>query len=57
MRHIFFRDMYEVELVTGFIRDLYAGSVVFHDGGERNPAISSAYVAWLNPGLALPSAW
>ncbi len=35
MRHRFFRDMYEVEDVVGFVRDVYANRVVFHEGDDE----------------------
>ena len=47
MRHAFFRDMYEVGDVTGFVRDLFAGRVIFHDGDAE---IALGVSVHLSPG-------
>ena len=52
MRHAFFRDMYEVEDVTGFVRDIYAGRVMFHDGdAEITPGVTVHLASGHTPGV------
>ena len=45
MRHAFFRDMYEVDDVVAFVRDVYAGRVVFHDGDAEIAAGVTVHLA------------
>ena len=52
MRHAFFRNMYEVDDVVGFVREVYAGRVVFHDGdAEIAPGISVHLASGHTPGV------
>ena len=52
MRHAFFRDMYEVDDVVGFVREIYAGRVVFHDGdAEIAPGVSVHRASGHTPGV------
>ena len=52
MRHAFFRDMYELGDVTGFIRDVYGGRVIFHDGdGKIAPGITVHRASGHTPGV------
>ena len=52
MRHHFFRNMYEVEDIAGFVRDIYANRVVFHDGDEEiAPGVSVHLSSGHTPGL------
>lgn len=52
MRHAFFRDMYEVDDVVGFVRDVYAGRVVFHDGdAEVAPGVTVHLASGHTPGV------
>ena len=52
MRHAFFRDMYEVDDVTAFVRDVYAGRVVFHDGdAEVAPGVTLHLASGHTPGV------
>ena len=52
MRHAFFRDMYEVDDVAGFVRDVFAGRVVFHDGdAEIAPGVSVHLASGHTPGV------
>ena len=58
MRHAFFRDMYEVDDVTGFVRDVYAGRVVFHDGdGEIAPGVTVHLAPGHTPGVQFVRVW
>ncbi len=58
MRHAFFRDMYEVDDVVGFVRDIYAGRVVFHDGdGEVAPGITVHRASGHTPGVQFVRVW
>ena len=58
MRHAFFRDMYEAEDVTGFVRDLYAGRVVFHDGdAEIAPGVTVHLASGHTPGVQFVRVW
>jgi len=52
MRHAFFRDMYEVDVVVGFVRAIYAGRVVFHDGdAEIAPGVTVHLASGHTPGV------
>ncbi len=52
MRHRFFRDMYEVEDVLGFVRDVYADRVVFHEGDDEiAPGLTVHLSSGHTPGL------
>ena len=58
MRHAFFRDMYEVDDVLGFVRDLYAGRVVFHDGdAEIAPLVTVHLASGHTPGVQFVRVW
>ena len=52
MRHAFFRDMYEVDDVAGFVREVYAGRMVFHDGdAEVAPGVTVHLAPGHTPGV------
>ena len=52
MRHAFFREMYEVDDVVGFVREVYAGRVLFHDGdGEIAPGVTVHRASGHTPGV------
>ena len=52
MRHHFFRDMFEVEDILGFVRDVYGNRVVFHDGDDEiAPGLSVHLSPGHTPGL------
>ena len=52
MRHAFFRNMYEVDDVVGFVCEVYAGRVVFHDGDAGiAPGISVYLASGHTPGV------
>ena len=58
MRHAFFRDMYEIEDVTGFVRDVYKGRVVFHDGeAEVAPGVTVHLATGHTPGVQFVRMW
>ena len=52
MRHAFFRDMYEVDDVVSFVRDIFAGRVRFHDGeAEVAPGVTVHLASGHTPGV------
>ena len=58
MRHSFFRDMYEVEDVVDFVRKIYAGRVVFHDGdAEIASGITVHLASGHTPGVQFVRVW
>ena len=58
MRHAFFRAMYEVEDITGFVRDVYAGRVIFHDGdAEVASGITVHLASGHTPGVQFVRVW
>lgn len=58
MRHSFFRDMYEVDDVIGFLRHVYAGRVVFHDGdAEVASGITVHLASGHTPGVQFVRVW
>ena len=58
MRHRFFRNMYDVEDVTHFVRDVYAGRVVFHDGtADIRDGVTVYLAPGHTPGVQLERVW
>lgn len=58
MRHAFFRDMYEIDDVMGFVRDVYAGRVIFHDGdAEIMPGVTVHLASGHTPGVQFVRVW